>query len=109
MDHEKKASSVIDEPPDDVTVVGVVAASLPMDDLEGQPAAPVTKNDSGDGANQQSSPGEASPAGLTDQTNFLPTKQVITVFLGLSVALACAFLDQTMYVLDVPFNFAATE
>lgn len=33
---------------------------------------------------------------LTDQTNFLPTRQVITVFMGLSVALACAFLDQTM-------------
>jgi hypothetical protein len=34
--------------------------------------------------------------GLTDQTNFLPTRQVITVFLGLSVGLACSFLDQTM-------------
>ena len=33
---------------------------------------------------------------LTDQTNFLPTKQVITVFMGLSVALACALLDQTV-------------
>ena len=37
------------------------------------------------------------PHGLTDQTNFLPTRQVIIVFCGLSVALACAFLDQTMY------------
>jgi hypothetical protein len=33
---------------------------------------------------------------LADQTNFLPTKQVIMVFIGLSVALACSFLDQTM-------------
>jgi hypothetical protein len=36
------------------------------------------------------------PDGLDDQTNFLPTKQVITVFFGLSFSLACAFLDQTM-------------
>ena len=36
--------------------------------------------------------------GLTDQTNFLPARQVFVVFCGLSVALACAFLDQTMYV-----------
>lgn len=38
----------------------------------------------------------ATSHGLTDQTNFLPTRQVITVFMGLSVALACSFLDQTM-------------
>lgn len=36
--------------------------------------------------------------GLTDQTNFLPARQVFVIFCGLSVALACAFLDQTMYV-----------
>lgn len=35
---------------------------------------------------------------LTDQTNFLPARQVFVIFCGLSVALACAFLDQTMYV-----------
>lgn len=33
---------------------------------------------------------------LTDQTNLLPTKQVITVFIALSIALMCSFLDQTM-------------
>lgn len=40
--------------------------------------------------------GTAAARELTDQTNFLPTRQVIIVFSGLSVALACAFLDQTM-------------
>ena len=37
------------------------------------------------------------PHGLTDQTNLLPTRQVIYIFMGLSVAQACSFLDQTMY------------
>ncbi len=45
---------------------------------------------------------EEPPQGITDQTHFLPTRQVITVFLGLSVALACSFLDQTMYVFCLP-------
>jgi hypothetical protein len=36
------------------------------------------------------------PTGLTDQTNYLPKKQVIMVYSGLSVALMCSFLDQTM-------------
>ncbi|KIP12091.1 hypothetical protein PHLGIDRAFT_62405 [Phlebiopsis gigantea 11061_1 CR5-6] len=45
---------------------------------------------------------ETSPHGLTDQTNFLPTKQVIMVFLGLSVALACSFLDQTIIATALP-------
>lgn len=31
---------------------------------------------------------------LEDQSNFLPRKQVIIVFLGLSAALACSFLEQ---------------
>lgn len=39
---------------------------------------------------------------LTDQTNFLPIRQVITVFLGLSVALACAYLDQTVVATALP-------
>jgi hypothetical protein len=33
---------------------------------------------------------------FTDQTNFLPTRQVIAAFLGLAVALCLSFLDQTM-------------
>ncbi|TFK49175.1 MFS general substrate transporter [Heliocybe sulcata] len=41
-------------------------------------------------------------ADLEDQTNFLPTRQVITVFLGLSVALACSFLDQTIVATALP-------
>ena len=97
MAHEQKASSVADEQPDDATVVGVVAVSRPVGDLQLQPTASDPKGDAAKDA-QPSSPGEAPPSGLTDQTNFLPTRQVITVFLGLSVALACSFLDQTMYV-----------
>jgi hypothetical protein len=38
------------------------------------------------------------PHGLADQTNFLPVKQLLGVFAGLSTALACSFLDQTMLV-----------
>lgn len=33
---------------------------------------------------------------LQDQTNLLPVRQVITVFIGLSMALFCSLLDQTM-------------
>ena len=33
---------------------------------------------------------------LQDQTNLLPTRQVILVFIGLCVALFCSLLDQTM-------------
>jgi hypothetical protein len=36
--------------------------------------------------------------GLTDQTNFLPMRQVIYIFCGLSLGLGCTFLDQTMWV-----------
>jgi hypothetical protein len=36
---------------------------------------------------------------LTDQTNFLPTRQVIYIFCGLALGLGCTFLDQTMWVL----------
>jgi hypothetical protein len=32
---------------------------------------------------------------LQDQTNLLPAKQILTVFLGLSMAMICAMLDQT--------------
>jgi hypothetical protein len=36
---------------------------------------------------------------LQDQTNLLPVKQVILVFVGLTCALFCSLIDQTMYVL----------
>lgn len=36
------------------------------------------------------------PVELQDQTNLLPVKQVIVVFAGLSAALFCSLLDQTM-------------
>jgi len=35
---------------------------------------------------------------LQDQTNLLPVRQVILVFLGLTCALFCSLIDQTMYV-----------
>jgi hypothetical protein len=35
-------------------------------------------------------------AQLQDQTNLLPVKQVIFVFIGLTCALFCSLLDQTM-------------
>ncbi|KAH8831764.1 MFS general substrate transporter [Flagelloscypha sp. PMI_526] len=34
--------------------------------------------------------------GLTDQTNFLPRRQLFLAFIGLSAALGCSFLDQTI-------------
>jgi hypothetical protein len=94
MEAQKRVSE--EELVDDATVVGVVAASQPADDLVTAPTAPVTMSDDDAKPKEQSSPEAPSPHGLTDQTNFLPTRQVITVFLGLSVALACSFLDQTM-------------
>ena len=36
---------------------------------------------------------------LQDQTNFLPFRQLLLVFAGLSMAMGCPMLDQTMYVL----------
>ncbi|WVW82409.1 hypothetical protein I302_104416 [Kwoniella bestiolae CBS 10118] len=39
---------------------------------------------------------------LQDQTNLLPVKQVIAVFLGLTCALFCALLDQTIVTTALP-------
>lgn len=91
----------VDEPPDDATVVGVLAFQ-PADDLAPDSgAAETSKRDDDAKASkdeqEEKVATESSPHGLTDQTNFLPTRQVIMVFCGLSVALACSFLDQTMY------------
>lgn len=53
---------------------------------------------SGDGEGKAA--GDAPPGdgkfALQDQTNLLPMKQVIIVFVGLSCALFCSLLDQTM-------------
>jgi hypothetical protein len=35
-------------------------------------------------------------ADLTDQTNYLPPRQVITIYLGLSTGLLCSILEQTV-------------
>jgi hypothetical protein len=38
----------------------------------------------------------AQTTGLTDQTNYLPPRRVITVYLGLSIGLVCSILEQTV-------------
>jgi len=43
-------------------------------------------------------PSKREGTGLQDQTNLLPARQIILVFLGLSCALFVSLLDQTMYV-----------
>ncbi|KAH7097412.1 MFS general substrate transporter [Auriculariales sp. MPI-PUGE-AT-0066] len=40
--------------------------------------------------------------GLQDQTAFLPAKQVVAVYMGLSLALLCSFLDQTIIATALP-------
>ena len=44
---------------------------------------------------EQTTPAKLSN-GLDDQSAFLPTKTVLVVFIGLSIATACTFLEQTM-------------
>jgi hypothetical protein len=39
---------------------------------------------------------KAHTTGLTDQTNYLPPRRVITVYLGLSIGLVCSILEQTV-------------
>jgi len=39
---------------------------------------------------------------LTDQTNLLPTRQVISIFFGLSIAIILSFLDQTIISTALP-------
>ena len=41
-------------------------------------------------------------AELQDQTSLLPFKQIVFVFMGLTCALFCSLLDQTMCVLPSP-------
>lgn len=45
---------------------------------------------------QELSPPTDDKTTLQDQTNILPMKQLILVFVGLSCALFCSLLDQTM-------------
>jgi hypothetical protein len=49
-------------------------------------------------AQEEGQPGRRKKLELQDQTNLLPARQVIIVFAGLSMALFCSLLDQTMYV-----------
>jgi hypothetical protein len=52
--------------------------------------------DSGSGGTDPRGP-QSGATTLQDQTNLLPAKQIIVVFLGLSCALFVSLLDQTMY------------
>lgn len=63
--------------------------------VESSPCSPASVSDAHLGKNATDA-ATGAPEGLEDQTNFLPTRQVILVFLGLSIALACSMLDQTM-------------
>jgi hypothetical protein len=91
-DSNLKNTSSTDDFVQDYSHTGVEPVTVPEVAQNGGPDAQVPTAMSGSKV-----PGEeSSPHGLSDQTNFLPTRQVITVFCGLSFALACAFLDQTM-------------
>jgi hypothetical protein len=81
--------------PDDATFVSPPPMTIPEAAQTGGADAPVPTSST---AVQESAP----PPGLTDQTNFLPTRQVVTVFLGMTVAVMCSFLDQTMCVISSP-------
>ena len=82
----------VDEVQDDAATV--VSMSMNADNTD-EPSTPTNEKDT---HIDKGEPETSAPEGLEDQTNFLPTKQVIMVFLGLSIALACAMLDQTMCV-----------
>lgn len=56
-----------------------------------------TKGDTGDGEDPaRSSKSRKKDVELQDQTNLLPIRQVMMVFCGLTAALFCSLLDQTM-------------
>ena len=78
-----------DDPQDDAATVVSMSRHDTMVDAPASPHAPKAAQKIVD---------TPPPEGLEDQTNFLPTKQVIMVFMGLSIALACSMLDQTMCV-----------
>ena len=80
----------IDEVDDAATVVGMSRHDTMV---ESGLSPSSEKNATADKAGQVDGP---PPEALDDQTNFLPTRQVIMVFMGLSIALACSMLDQTM-------------
>lgn len=84
----------VDEPQDDAATV--VSMPINPDTMMYTPSTPVSETDV-HVKETLTNPG-CPPEGLEDQTNFLPTKQVVMVFMGLSIALACSMLDQTMYV-----------
>ena len=91
--------STVEDPSDNLVVVDVVPFQPPTVTAVPVPHAgnPVVQDSSEKTSVNEVEAVELPAHVLTDQTNFLPTRQVITVFCGLSVALACAFLDQTMW------------
>ena len=84
-----------DEPIDDAATVVPISRYDTM--VDSAPCSPASVSDPHlDKIAPDAAAEAAAPEGLEDQTNFLPTRQVILVFLGLSIALACSMLDQTM-------------
>ncbi|KAJ5651367.1 uncharacterized protein N7484_005090 [Penicillium longicatenatum] len=80
--------------------------SRPTDTLE--PHSPANEADHGDNPGHveaQQLPSNDTPndkTKLQDQTNLLPVKQLLIVFVGLSCALFCALLDQTIVSTALP-------
>jgi hypothetical protein len=84
------------------------ATILPVFNL---PEAPVAASVTGPISGFDTEKAALHDHGLTDQTNYLPTRQVITVFAGLNLAVMVGFLDQTMFVYFTftPLSEALTE
>lgn len=57
--------------------------------------SPPVDEEAGPGAEEQR-PKEKKKFELQDQTNLLPVKQIMLIFMGLNCALFCSLLDQTM-------------
>ena len=95
-----------DEHGRDCSSESVTAADSPRDEEENVGFSREISNGKGELA-QGAGTGTDGKRGneLQDQTNLLPIKQVIFVFLGLTCALLCSLLDQTMYVLSPSHPF----
>ncbi|KAJ3552656.1 hypothetical protein NM688_g4034 [Phlebia brevispora] len=88
----------VDEPQDDAATV--VSIPVNQDSMVGSPTSPASETDVH--VKETAADLTCPPEELEDQTNFLPTKQVIMVFMGLSIALACSMLDQTIVATALP-------
>ncbi|KAH9921048.1 major facilitator superfamily domain-containing protein [Fomitopsis serialis] len=89
------SSSQLKDVKDDIDVREDLVLALP-EAAHGASGSDVPAPTSSDEQRADASNNNGDSVELTDQTNFLPTRQVIMVFLGLSIALMCSFLDQTI-------------